>query len=91
MVLKYRGFEFYIVGGCVLWACIGVLIANLLLLLCFDADEGSENKWNEKKKISYHLYLEIRRERENKIEIYFLSYVCVAKRNEMERIMYFFT
>ena len=75
-LLKYKGFEFY--------------IANFLLLLCLDANEGSENKWNEKK-ISYHLYLEIRRERENKIENYFISYVCVAKRNEMERIVYFFT
>ena len=78
-LLKYKGFEFY--------------IANFLY-----ADEGSENKWNERsenkwneKKISYHLYLEIRRERENKIENYFLSYVCVAKRNKMERIVYFFT
>ena len=32
-LLKYKGFEFY--------------IANFLLLLCLDADEGSENKWNE--------------------------------------------
>ena len=55
-------------------------------------NEMKEVKINEmKKKISYHLYLEIRRERENKIENYFLSYVCVAKRNEMERIVYFFT
>ena len=54
------------------WSVVVGFIANFLLLLCLDANEGRETK--KKKKISYHLYLEIGMERESKIGNYLFVY-----------------